>query len=141
MAAGGLIKSFEVWDALRAAGTGDWILTPFVPHEPPIGKICVPITRGAHHSLLVVDGSKHQFALLSSTFAKPNLFHWHGCYDATPRNVPKQINACDCGAYVVCYGNIIANWQYIPRRMLKNDVAKEDIHNVRSEMAVLKNIK
>ena len=69
------------------------LLLTIVPTSPPKTKICVPLCRGGHHSLLVVDNTKKEYAILSSTYAKPNPVDWpqwiYLYNDATPRNVPK----------------------------------------------------
>lgn len=114
-------------DALQALGTGEWRMKMTVPQTPPTNKICVPLLRGAHHSLLVIDGTKNQFTLLSSTSAKPRIINWTTWSDSTPRNVPKQYNGTDCGAFTICYGRIALRWERIPKQMNKNDVTANDI--------------
>jgi len=139
MANGRWIKTFEINDALEEAGTGEWELTMIVPPSPPKTKICVPLCRGGHHSLLVVDNTKKEYAILSSTYAKPNPVDWpqwtYSYDDATPRNVPKQENGSDCGAYTICFGEIISTWSVIKKRMSKDDVGVDDINNVRSKLS------
>ena len=131
----GLISNIEIWDELSKGGYGEWKLTMRIPEVPPDDKLCIPFTRGVHHSLIVLDGSKVEFAVLSSTDAKPKLFDWPGWDDVTPRNVPKQKSCTLCGAYVICFGRIISTWEKIPRRMNRDDVTEEDIHNVRLSLA------
>ena len=77
--------------------------------------------------------------ILSSTYAKPNQVDWpqwiYSYDDATPRNVPKQENGSDCGAYTICFGEIISTWSVIKKRMSKDDVGVDDINNVRSKLS------
>ena len=55
--------------------------------------------------------------------------------DATPRNVPKHKNGSDCGAYIICFGEIVSTWSVIEKRTNQDDVGVDDINNIRSKLS------